>query len=253
MPGIAPVPGRFPLARWLPDPAGSWLPPDAPASEADQPPGAFETRPRLPGSNVPVEIAPHDVSYDATRQLWFADIEIDAGSSYWPFVRLALARYQPCSTRGAHLSEVVLADFMQLASDRSLVVQPEREGRVRHVTVFGASYAASGGSHEVRPRSEFDPLTGQVIEITAVSATSVLEVWLEKLESSLGPDFGWRRISDGVRSDEAPVHPPIVAGITPERILRRRQLLAGRRYAEALAEGLAIDHLWWRPPLGTDG
>lgn len=247
--GVAPAPGRFPLARRQPDPAGSWLPPGAPAAEADQPPGEFETRLRLPGSNAPVEIAPHDVSYDDARQLWFADIEIDAGSSYWPFVRLALARYQPCSIGGAHLSEVVLADFMQLAADRSLVVQPEREGRVRYVTVFGSGYTASGGSREVRPRSEFNPLTGQVTEITAVSATSVLEVWLEELEPALGPDFGWRRVSDGVRSGEAPAHPPIVAGITPERLLRGRQLIASRQFARALSEGLTIDHLWLRPPL----
>src|SRR5215207_3202949 len=85
------------LARWQPDPTGAWLPPSAPSSEADQRPGSFETRPRREGEAI-VEVAPHDVFYDAERQLWFCDIEIDQGQSYWPFVRLALARYQPCST-----------------------------------------------------------------------------------------------------------------------------------------------------------
>lgn len=55
---------------------------------------------------------PHDVTDDPERGLWFCDIEIDTGAAYWPFVRLALARYQPCSTEGAHLSEVVLAGVM---------------------------------------------------------------------------------------------------------------------------------------------
>jgi len=34
-------------------------------------------------------------------------------------VRLALARYQPQSVPGAHLSRVVLVDFVQLMPDRS--------------------------------------------------------------------------------------------------------------------------------------
>src|SRR5690606_39692998 len=37
----------------------------------------------------------HVVAYDEARQLWYCDIEIDAGPSYFPFVRLALARFQP--------------------------------------------------------------------------------------------------------------------------------------------------------------
>ena len=43
-----------------------------------------------------------------------------------PFVRLALARYQPRSIDGVELSEVVLADFAQLTPDRSaaLTVDP---------------------------------------------------------------------------------------------------------------------------------
>jgi hypothetical protein len=52
------------------------------------------------------------------RQLWYADIEIDAGPSYLPFVRLALVRYQPTSLPDAHLSRVVLAEFVQLTPDR---------------------------------------------------------------------------------------------------------------------------------------
>ncbi|WP_094585554.1 hypothetical protein [Synechococcus sp. BO 8801] len=57
------------------------------------------------------------------RGLWFCDNEIDIGAACWPFVRLARARYQPCSTEGGLLSEVVHAEAMQLAADRSLVVR----------------------------------------------------------------------------------------------------------------------------------
>ena len=48
--------------------------------------------------------------YDADRQLWYCDIELDPGVAYFPFIRLALARYQPKSLPDAHLSRVVLAD-----------------------------------------------------------------------------------------------------------------------------------------------
>src|SRR5260221_10902739 len=44
---------------------------------------------------------------------------MDPGGAYFPFVRLALTRYQPDSVADAHLSRVVLADFIQLLPDRS--------------------------------------------------------------------------------------------------------------------------------------
>ncbi len=68
------------------------------------------------------QIAPHDVFYDAEPQLWYCDIQIETRDTYFPFIRLALARYQPISTPGAHLSNVVLADFMALSADRWLNV-----------------------------------------------------------------------------------------------------------------------------------
>ncbi|MBL9058859.1 MAG: hypothetical protein JNK88_02390, partial [Mangrovicoccus sp.] len=257
VPGVAPGAGAFPLARWQGDPTGGWLPPGAPATEADQPPGPFPVSLGLPGSNVPVALAPHDVAYDPDRKLWFCDIEIDSGAAYWPFVRLALARYQPCSTDAAHLSEVVLADVMQLAADRSLVVRAAGDGRSRSVTLFGAGYDASGGSREVRPRSEIDPLSGQVTEVTPVSPAPVVEVWLERLEPALGRDFGWVRIGEGVPAGAAAAGGPFALALerlaperlAPERLDLARELVAGRRFAEALAAGIGAEHLWLRPPL----
>ena len=68
--GIAPKRTDFPLARVAPDPAGGWLPKDAPADERDQRPGPFVVSGLLPpgvnpGSPAPVvDVAPHDVRYD---------------------------------------------------------------------------------------------------------------------------------------------------------------------------------------------
>jgi hypothetical protein len=64
-------------------------------------------------------VAGHTVGYDPQRQLWFCDIEMDPGDAYFPFVRLALARFQPDSIPDAHLSRVILAEFIQLLPGRS--------------------------------------------------------------------------------------------------------------------------------------
>jgi hypothetical protein len=95
-----------------------------------------------------VDIAPHDVFYDPDRQLWYCDIEVTWGASYYPFIRLALARYQPTSVPGAHLSKVVLADFMPLVSDRWLNVSQTQEARTRRVAVFGSTYGDSSAHVE---------------------------------------------------------------------------------------------------------
>lgn len=60
----------------------------------------------------------HRVQFDSRRKLWFADIEINPGPSYMPFVRLALVRYQPHALPSAKVSRVVLSEFAQLLPRR---------------------------------------------------------------------------------------------------------------------------------------
>ena len=60
------------------------------------------------------------------RGLWYVDIAIDPGSTFWPFVRLAVARYQPDSIDGCHLSTPTLCDFVQLTPERTDERQPHR-------------------------------------------------------------------------------------------------------------------------------
>ena len=66
-----------------------------------------------------VTVLGHQVDYDAERQLWFSDVIIDPGESYFPFVQLALVRFQPYSLDNLHVSQVVIADFAQLAPERT--------------------------------------------------------------------------------------------------------------------------------------
>lgn len=145
--------------------------PDAEASET----GLYLDE--TPGQKVAV--AGHRVGYDAERQLWYCDVRIDPGASYYPFVRLALARYQPKSVQNAKedvkLSRVVVADFAQLAPDRTATVafSPARP-RAAEVTVTGSALGISSAG--VGPEIE--------VSVETSNAESKDEVtWLPTLEA----------------------------------------------------------------------
>lgn len=261
--GAAPKRTNFPLARNAPDPAGKWLPGFAPADEADQPPGSFKTaaltHPELSKASAQtlVEVAPHDVFYDEERQLWYCDIEVDWGAAYYPFIRLALARYQPVSLAGAHLSNIVLADFMPLVPHRWLNVLQTKEPRTRHVSVFGFGFTDSSSHKEAKnaPARSDRLLDGRVVQVHApeVAASSVVEVWVERLDPSLGEDFGWRREPDAVveRSIGMPGKAASNAGRKAPAATQRsraKELLHLREY-EALVEERLIDKLFVTPTL----
>ncbi|HEX2099225.1 MAG TPA: hypothetical protein VHF69_01095, partial [Candidatus Synoicihabitans sp.] len=139
-----PIPADSPykpyVTQWGLDPVSeSPLPTASPTLAAF--PLATETR-----SNVSLEeigndqdifaVAGHAVQFDPERKLWFADLVVQAGASYFPFVRLALARFQPFSIEDCHLSRVVLTDFVQLVPDRTLDVRWIGPNTVR-VKIYG--------------------------------------------------------------------------------------------------------------------
>lgn len=85
---------------------------------------------RVTSENVPllengqlVTVVGHRVQWDAQRKLWFADIEIAAGTSYMPFVRLSVVRYQPHSLPGHKVSRTVLTEFTQVLPRRKAVLK----------------------------------------------------------------------------------------------------------------------------------
>lgn len=92
-----------------------------------------------------VSLATYNVDFDADRDMWFADIQVDAGGTYYPFVKLALARYQKYSLSGLELSPVVIGDFAQLAAERSASIQWATSpfGWQVRLTVSGQSYSES--------------------------------------------------------------------------------------------------------------
>ena len=216
---VSPKRQDFPLSRTRADPTGKWLPKDASESEKDQPPGEFKvtgllppdirldigspkftdlTQPDIPKHYISqqIEVAPHDVFYDDKRRLWYCDIEIKTSPSYYPFIRLALARYQPVSVDSAHISNIVLADIMPLAADRWLSVTQTTDQKTYHVAVYGPSYRDSSGHFEAKkpPPGDVAPITTS--KSAKVAGTSVIKIWVERLDPTLGEDFGWELVPE---------------------------------------------------------
>jgi hypothetical protein len=75
------------------------------------------------GSGGSVTLIGYVPEWHPDRKLWFVDIELETGLAYWPFVRLAVARWQPDTCSGTmDLSQVVPVEFVQVAPDRAASV-----------------------------------------------------------------------------------------------------------------------------------
>jgi hypothetical protein len=155
--------------------------------------------------------------YDAVRGLWYCDIEIDPGEAYFPFIRLALARYQPHSLRwqtgDVKLSRVVVADFAQLAPDRTVSVATLSETELS-VAVSGVGYRESaaeahGGVMDLEPEGDQGPAgdqqqpsAAQRARVGAAARTSIpvsggssVEVSVETRPAG-GGELGWVLVPD---------------------------------------------------------
>ncbi len=82
----------------------------------------------LPEAAQQVIAVPYAVSFNQDR--WYADVELPGppATSYCPFARLAVARYQPESVPGLELSTVVRTEIVQLFSDRTLTLRRGARG-----------------------------------------------------------------------------------------------------------------------------
>ena len=74
--------------------------------------------------------------YDATSRRWFVDIALEDGPTLWPFVRLAVARWQPRSLPTCELSPTALTSWVQPLPTRWLTVS-RRDGREVQATLTG--------------------------------------------------------------------------------------------------------------------
>lgn len=86
----------------------------------------------FPGNeNYKVTAVAYPVEFDKERKLWYCDLAIDHGTMYYPFIKLALARYQQHSVRKNNtdvcLSEIVLPDFIQLVPERVCTIDFKKD------------------------------------------------------------------------------------------------------------------------------
>jgi hypothetical protein len=131
------------------------------------------TNQRVPGAATYKDVILLVPEYSAAHDLWFCDLDLDATGTYFPFLSLALARYQPFSLPGVSpMSRVLRADFVQLAPDRWATVSVGA-GRI-DVTVQG-----------VTPQNALETLRG-------VASHRVVA----RLETRLpdAGDLGWTRV-----------------------------------------------------------
>ena len=86
-----------------------------------------------------VAIAAYNVAVDPEKNLLYCDVDVDAGTSYFPFLRLAVARYQPFAEEKVHLSSVRRAVCVQIVPGRTITAKRIAHNRY-HVSVSGAGY-----------------------------------------------------------------------------------------------------------------
>jgi hypothetical protein len=112
---------------------------------------------------------------DEVSQRWFVDVAVHDTPTLWPFIRLAVARYQPMSIPGCELSPTALTSWVQPLPTRTLTVsRPD----VSHVQV-----TLSGTVNWLR----FDPKTAPEVpgeQLSADTPTGEARVRASRLQQS---------------------------------------------------------------------
>ena len=158
-------------------------------------PAAFPARVMTVNAPLPeagnrlLPVAGHRVYFDEQRDQWYADIEIECGRSYTPFVRLALVRLQPQALSRCKLSPVVQAPFAQLAPLREIrvIAHPER---VYEFKVYGPAPDKGPVGNLAEPLSNF-VISPSLNEQLLGSSRNRMEVALQLQTSKLKTDLDW--------------------------------------------------------------
>jgi hypothetical protein len=132
-----------------------------------------------------VEVVGHRVHWDAGRRLWYCDLELDPGSTYMPFVRLALVRYQPNALPGAKISKVALAEFSQVLPRRAAVL--DRQAGAVSIKLWGT--APHFGPMKFPIDSEFADIS--FIPGTHETGRNRVELVLQTRDPAIDSDLAW--------------------------------------------------------------
>lgn len=170
----------------------------------------------LPELQRQLDAALYPVEFDAEGDCWFADLDLApvVAASYFPFVRLALARYQQYTLPGLPaVSPVVLTEPLQLAPQRRLTVT--RSAGQAGVTLEGLGPGPGGVGTAVRTELQVqDPGVPAPDGVTGWSTVLTTSAVLGQTAAISVPDTGQRAQRLVVREFE---NEPVPAGGTTGR------------------------------------
>jgi hypothetical protein len=138
-----------------------------------------------------VAVVGHQPRFDESRKLWYCDLQLEAGPAYFPFVKLALARYQPHSIPGQHLSAVVFPDFAQLVAERTAAMT--RVGRSAVAVSLRGPAGYTENAEDLVPLLQ----TGNLEQVLDLSRFAMAQV--ERLPAGATSDLAWNPVGDEIR------------------------------------------------------
>jgi hypothetical protein len=144
---------------------------------------------QLPLASLPeqpqVVVVGYKPQYNLDRKLWYVDVALDPGPTFWPFVRLAVCRYQPDSIPGCHLSAPVRCHYVQLTPERTTSVSRTDNRHVR-VVVSGPIGVRTFPERGRQPADAF---------AEAVGANRQVVAKLQRRDPAIPTDLGWKTVA----------------------------------------------------------
>jgi hypothetical protein len=203
------VPNIDSFSQWGADPV--WLAggPDLRAIglELDQLNASFErelpARPVAPPAGLPlvdvassptVQVLGYRPEFDPARKLWFVDIAIDPGDAIWPFLRLVVARYQPDSLPGKHLSPLVRCDYVQIPLERTATLT-RPDDRTARVVLSGA-VGYRGTLPPITALTDTTSAAGLQAVRNRIGANRQVLARLQHRNAVVRTDLGWETVAE---------------------------------------------------------
>jgi hypothetical protein len=154
--------------------------------EPGRPVGPPVKRPLVDRDRPPnVWVLPYQPEFSAERGLWFVDVAFDPGTALWPFVKLAVARYQPDSLPLLHLGPITICDYAQLPPERTATLSRTDETHVRIAVTGPVGHPRDPLSFAPPPPADF---------ISHVSRSRRMRARLERFDANVGTDLGWEAV-----------------------------------------------------------
>ena len=131
--------------------------------------------------------------YDAARKLWFCDVAVDPRAAIWPFLRLVVARYQPESKAGVHLSPLVRCDYVQIPLERTATLTRPDDVTARVVLSGPVGYRGAAADIDAIDATTPDGLNAIR---TRIGANRRVQARLQRRSETIATDLGWETVAE---------------------------------------------------------